>query len=426
MLNSPAAVIHKARHPREFLNNTLVNAAGIAAGQLLVLLAMPILARQYSPAAFGVYASLVAVSGVIATGAALRLEAALPATEDGETPTMYRLGLSACGISLVVGILFATVEAFRSFALPQALSGTFLAMLCISTGALHGILLLAGAALTRSGNFVHLAILRIIHPAGFVVAALLQVPGGLPVAFTIGVAGAAVCGLAFSWRQLVAPARYGIARVARKYREFPMISLPMAILDTLALALPLLYIAQHYGESAAGNYSQIQRLAAAPLLLFSAAIAQVFYKHAGDISRSGSSVRPLMWKTIRNLGISGIVLLALAAAVGDPVLSLFLGKAWRTDTGYLLLILIPVVVRTSVSPITSVILLSGQLRLGAAWQILYAASTVLVLHYMTKHFSLDQLLFGVLVNEIVMYLIYLWVVNVAVHRLERRSSQCAA
>ncbi|MDB5729858.1 MAG: hypothetical protein JWQ00_3063, partial [Noviherbaspirillum sp.] len=60
-----------------FLRNTLVNAAGIAGGQLIVLLAMPVLARKYSPAEFGVYASLVAVSSVTATAACMRFDVAL-------------------------------------------------------------------------------------------------------------------------------------------------------------------------------------------------------------------------------------------------------------------------------------------------------------------------------------------------------------
>jgi O-antigen/teichoic acid export membrane protein len=278
---------------------------------------------------------------------------------------------------------------------------------------------LFGGALTRSGSFVHIAVLRIVQPAGFITAALFMVPGGLPVAFTIGVACAAICGLVFSWRQLVSPAVCRTGQVLAKYREFPIISLPVAVLNTFALAMPLLFIGQHYGEAAAGNYSQVQRLVAAPLLLCSAAVAQVFYKHAGDVARKGQSIRPLMWKTVRNLALVGTALLALVAVIGDPVLSMFLGSGWQTDSDYLLLILIPIVVRSSVSPITSVILLTGRLRLGAAWQIFYAVSSWILLSYMSTHFPLETLLLGVLVNEIVMYLIYLWVADVSVRHLEK-------
>jgi O-antigen/teichoic acid export membrane protein len=426
MLSRGSATSAKAYFRSSFLTNTLVNAAGIVGGQLLILFATPILARKFTPAEFGVYAAVVAVSGIIATGVALRFDAALPSTSDGETPAMYRLGLSAGVASLVVGVTAVALGLHRLAPLPAALSATSIALLTITAGALQGLLLLFVAALVRRGCFSHTAMLRIAQPLAFIAAALFTIPGGLPVAFAAGVMVAAALGFALSWRHLVEPATGSMRQIARKYMEYPLISLPTAVLDTLALSMPLLFIVHYYGEAAAGNYSQVQRFAAAPLLLCAAAISQVFYKHAGDAARAGHATRPLMWNTVRSLLLAGAAIVMLAALIGEPVLLLLLGAGWRTDPGYLLLILLPAVFRVSVSPITSIFLLARQVRIGALWQVVYAAVTWAVLGYFSARFELDGLLLAILINEFVMYGLYLWMADMAVRRLDRGFVRCAA
>jgi O-antigen/teichoic acid export membrane protein len=409
-----------------FLSNTLVNASGIVGGQLLVLIATPVLARQYTPADFGVYAAVVAVSGVIATSVVLRFDVALPSTLDGETPAMYRLGVFVCVASLLVGMLLVALGVHRLLPLTPSLDVTSVALLTTVAGALQGLLLLFTAALVRRGCFPHTAVLRIVQPLAFIAVALFSIPGGLPVAFAAGVLTTAAIGFALSWRHLVQPASHGIRQIARKYWEYPLISLPPAVLDTLALSMPLLFIVQHFGEGAAGNYSQVQRFVAAPLLLCAAAISQVFYKHAGDAARAGKSTRPLMWRTVRTLLLAGSAIVVLVALIGEPVLSLLLGKGWRTDSHYLLLILLPAVFRVSVSPITTIFMLARQVRLGALWQVIYAAATWSVLNYVSARSDIDGLLVAVLINEFVMYGLHLWMADLAVRRLDRRSVQCAA
>ncbi|HJV84451.1 MAG TPA: oligosaccharide flippase family protein [Noviherbaspirillum sp.] len=416
----------KVHSRRSFLNHTLVNAGGIAAGQLIVLLATPVLARLYTPAEFGVYASLVAVCGVIATATALRFDKALPATQDDEIPSMYRLGLLACLASLVLGGFAVWLGVQHLLPWPQPLAPMALATLCVAAGGLQALMAVSGAVLVRRGAFLQLALQRMVQPACFVAAALLYVGGGLPAAFMVGLLAAALAGFAFSWPELLAPARMRAKAVARKYWEYPVVSLPMAVLDTLTLSLPLLFIVQHYGDAAGGNYSQVQRLAAAPLLLLSNAISQVFYKHAGDAARAGQSPRALMWRTVRDLALAGAAIIALVALAGEPVLSLFLGKGWRTDSHYLLLVLLPAVFRVCVSPITSIFLVMEQVRFGALWQMIYSAATWSVLGFASGRIPLDELLLAVLLNELALYGLYLWMADIAVRRGERKAIQCAA
>ena len=415
----------KAGFRKIFLSHTLINAGGIVAGQLIVLLATPLLARMYAPADFGIYASLAAVSGIFSSGAALRFDVALPSAQNKEMPPMYRLGLLACAASLLFGTLAVALNLHHHIPWPQPLAATALALLCVVSGTLQALMAIASAVLVRHGRFSQIAFMRVIQPFAFVIASLLTVPGGLPVAFAIGLAVSALSGFAFSWRQLIEPANIRIKQIARKYWEYPVLGLPMAILDTLTLSMPLLFIVQHYGESAGGNYSQVQRLAAAPLILCGSAISQVFYKHAGDATRAGQSARPLMWKTVRGLGLVGAGIIVLIALAGEPVFSLFLGKGWRTDSHYLMLVLLPAVFRVSVSPITTIFPLARRYGLGALWQIMYAIATWSMLKYASTRFSFEGLLLAVLINELILYALYLWMADITARRLEREAIQCA-
>jgi O-antigen/teichoic acid export membrane protein len=414
------------RRGNGFLNQAMLGAGSIAAGQMLLLLSMPLLARRFSPSEFGIYASLVALSSIIGTAASLRTDMALPATLDEESHRVYKMGMWACATSFVAGLLiiFPGLHAYLPW--PNALSAVHLALLCLATGCLQGLMAVFSAALVRSGRFRSIAILRLLQPGVFVGAALLPWPGDLTLAYAASLIATASAGLLFSRTCLSRSTGGNAASVIRKYWEYPVISLPVAVLDTLTLSMPLLFIMQYYGEAAGGNYSQIQRLATAPLMLCTTTVAQVFFKHAGDLARQGDPVRGLMWKTVSTLAAGGALLTLAAALAGSPLLTLFLGKNWRTDAAYLVLILTPAVCRLCVSPITCVFLLTGNIRLQALWQVTYAVVMWCVLSVAAVRVSLDQFLLAVLVSEAVLYALYLWMANIAVRRLERKTSPCAA
>lgn len=90
-----------------FLRNVSVLAGGAALAQGLSILAAPLLSRLYAPEDFGVlgvYASLLAIAGVVAS---LRYELAIPLPEDDAVAgDVLRLALVTCVlISAVAGLV---------------------------------------------------------------------------------------------------------------------------------------------------------------------------------------------------------------------------------------------------------------------------------------------------------------------------------
>jgi O-antigen/teichoic acid export membrane protein len=182
-------------------------------------------------------------------------------------------------------------------------------------------------------------------------------------------------------------------------------------LDAVALSLPLLFISSTYGVYATGNYAQIQRLIGGPLLLFSVVLGQIFFKYSGELHRAGKSSNQLFWQTIKLLMTVAFLLLLLLVFIGKPACKLLLGGGWRVDTLFLLLVTIPFVCRSVVSPISTVFLTHHRVNLAMRWQVGYFITTVTVLYCASKLLNFEQFLLIYGIHEIVMYGFYLAMAN---------------
>lgn len=394
----------------------LTTVFGIGAGQAVLLVAMPFLARQFGPAAFGSYSVIVAVAGVIATIAALRLDFAVTSARDENVAPLAKV---AVALPLVVVPLAILVLA-GLLALPMARHwsigpGDLPAIGLIAL--FQGIVLAANGLATRRGAFALLAITRIVQPLIFAALALSIVPS-LPIAMALGWGAALLCGGPLIFRTKVFGVRAKVRDAMLASWRFPAISAPMALLDVLALALPLLFIAATFGDVSAGNYAQVQRLVGAPLTLVATATAQVFFKYAGDIIRSGGHLMPFVRKVAMAMAGLSVLMAVVVLTIGHPVLAFLVGPGWRTDAGFLLLALMPVLFRVVASPISSVLVLTNRLRLVGQWQISYFVVTLLILLAAQRFLTFEGTLAVFACSEFVMYAAYLYLSFGAARRFD--------
>lgn len=379
---------------------------GIGVGQAILLVAMPFLARLYGPGAFGVYSVIVSVAGIVATIAALRLDLALSGASDTNVPALTRASV-LLPLAIVPSAALLMVAALAT---PIAHSLPFdredvpmIALIALFQG-----LVFVGSALsTRSGAFRLLATIKIIQPLVFTVTALLLIHD-LPMAMAIGWIAAFV--MAYPILRRI-PFRRGWRDTWTAFRgawRFPVISAPMALLDVVALALPLLVIASAFGERAAGNYAQVQRLIGAPLVLVATAGGQTFLKHAGDYLRGGMSVMPLFRRFVLTMmGLATLVALGVAL-LGHVALQFLIGPAWRTDTGFLLLALLPILCRVIASPVSSILILTNRISVLGVWQVTYFLVTAATLIVSARFLSFEAMLGALAASELVMYGAYLF------------------
>ena len=384
--------------------STIIVAGGAAAGQVIALAATPWLTRSYGPGEFGVYAAFAALCSVFLTVGCLRYDVAINAATDGELRPALFAALSACVAAAVVFSL-AVVLPIGGAALRRLVGDAATAPRIFAAVLLCGGYQMATAFLVREGKFTGSALLRLLQPLVFVVAALL-LPWGLIDSHLLGFfAAAPVIALAALGGRL--PALSEILESIRRHRDFALVSLPTSLLDSLSVALPVWFIAANYGADDTGQYSMAQRLLAAPAVIIAMAAGQVFLKRAGDLVRSGQSPRPLLRRSAGQLGVAAAGLLVAVVLVGSPLLSLILGAGWRTDLSFLLLALVPALIRSVVSPVTGVFIVRGRLRSAAVWQVAYFVGTGLLFLVLAGRVSLEVLLLAFCVSEALFYTWYL-------------------
>jgi O-antigen/teichoic acid export membrane protein len=396
----------------------VISAAGIGAGQFIVLLSTPVLARIYTPAQFGVYAAIVSCAAVIASVSSLRFDSAIPVVPAEDVSAISRLALILPVVvgPMVVSIVTLLPEGINQLKLSLT-DGAWFAIAVVAV--MQGVTATANSLCTRRGDFVLAALIKVVQPIAFAATAWLLVRD-LSFALAISWIVALLVGLrAFRGVGLVTGWRDSTDAYRRAWR-YPVIFAPVSLLDTLTQALPLLAIVSIFGGADGGNYSQVQRLIGAPLMLVGLAVGQVFLKHAGDLIRTSNSLTPLFLRVLRNLALLACLIVTIVVVAGDWALALFLGHGWRTDTMFLVLVILPVVFRTIVSPLSSVFLLHSRIGLAALWQATYFLVTASVIFFGRSSVSLDYLLAALVCSEFLMYSVYFFLAYSLVRRVDRR------
>ncbi len=274
--------------------------------------------------------------------------------------------------------------------------------------ALCGAMVLIGSNITmREGRYVRNAAIRSAQSIIFVCFAFVASKLGLLIA---NVLASIVVGIGV-FLYLIAGIRkiafLEIRSAAKKYMEYPVLVAPTSLLDAAALTLPVLFISGSYGFESTGHYTQIQRLIGAPILMAGIVVGQLFMKRSGELFRSGHSSRRLLWKSVGILSVGAILLLIGLATFGEVACRAILGDAWRVDTKFLLIVMTPLLFRAVVSPITTITLTHGRIRVGTLWQVYYFASTYLGLLYAARTMNFENFLIFYAIIEIVAYSLYL-------------------
>lgn len=407
------------------MTRSLLLAFGAAFGPFIQFLATPLLARTYPPAEFGLLALFLSVAGVMVAISCLRYESVIVVVDDDQLHAAVWVAMVSALLLSVVLLLLVYFGAF------QQMLGQLEALGCELWGipifSLCGGLLLVGMQLTlRRGDFGLNAVFRSGQTIAFVALALLWMNIGLVKASVLSGMILALPVLAYIAKTTPAASMSKLRALAYERSNHPLLLMPTSLLDALALAAPVLFIGNAYGAESTGNYSQIQRLVGAPLVLLGLVVGQLFLKRSAEIYRGGESSRPLLWKSIGVLTIPAAALILFLAVAGEYVLIWLLGSGWRTDTLFILLVTVPLLCRLIVSPVSSVFITHGSIGVGVKWQIGYFFSTVCLLYWASANLRLEGLLFLYACHEAVVYCIYLYMADRVAQKVRSDMPKAAA
>lgn len=322
------------------LRATVTLLMGGALAQLVPLLLGPVLARLFTPQAFGVFTTFSTVAATVAVVACGRYEFALPMARDEDEAAVLlalcvRIGLLVLVLSVpLAALLNMTGHLPLPWLLPLAVA---------AAGALQLLIMWSN----RAQRFRALAISRVLQYGG---AALLQValgvalwgaarqPAGAEAAWALviapvisGVLAALVLvqpAPAGGWRALLpARAHPGMRQVAVKFRDFPLLNTPHAFLGALQDALAVAMLVAFSGHAAAGFWGLGLRYLKAPATLVGSAVSQALYPRLEGAQPADAqrAVRQIM----ALLGAVALGLMLVLMVAGPWLFRLVFGAAWQ-------------------------------------------------------------------------------------------------
>ena len=323
-----------------FGRGVAILAGGTAMGQIIAAAGSPILSRLYTPGemgAFGIYVTFVLFAQ---TGSSLMYDWAIVAADDDH---------EAAVLAAVAGVL----------AVPTCIIATAGLFLLVTSDSLGygrlpiGVVPLATVSLLVTATFTTLRY-WFIRDGGFAVissALVIQNGGRTAIQIGTGAAGAGwwglgvgdVCGRALGvGRKLtfalpvIRDELHGVnlsdvRRTMRKFRRFPLYSLPSSLINTLALNLPLPLLVATFGFQAGGYYGLVLAVVGAPLAVVGGSVGDAFYHRIGGIARTDpAAARPLLVRTAASLLAAGALPALLLAIAGPALFATIFGERWRT------------------------------------------------------------------------------------------------
>lgn len=293
-----------------FVKNVLIVMSGTAIAQILGFALSPIISRLFSPSDFGIFGSFNAVATTIAAGVTLQYTQAIMLPKEKENA--FNLFFVSCLCTLIIAFILLTV----CLIIPSTVNGV------MKTNGKWALVLLVVAIVTSGFNqscqawcirvkaFKHTSASQVIRSlssngtqiglgylkagaAGLIVSSILaDILANLNLARVV-------------FRDLVALRRNirwkKMKQLAKVYRDFPMYSASMEMINSLSLGLPVLLLTHFYGIAVAGAYAFSMRIISTPMNFVLTALRQVLFQKAAEAHNNGDRLMPLYVKITSGL-----------------------------------------------------------------------------------------------------------------------------
>lgn len=334
--------------------------------QAITIVVALLLSRLYEPVDFGVFSIFNSLTLILAVVAAGRFELAIVAAEkEIHAQKLFQLAIKI-SIYVFLGLqvifllfsdeiaLLVTLEEEYYWILWLVPIGTLASSLNQVLGYLsnrfkeYGSLSLAkvNQSVASSAGSLGLGIIQ-AHPLGLVSGNIL---GHLANFLTLWWKSRHQDWLRFRGRSVS-------KSLFRRYRDFPTISLPAALIDTISVNVPIFMIVTLFDTTITGHYGFAYRLLNLPVVLIGMSVSQIFFQRFSELYHQGGNYRGFLLKTWGFLSILGLVPFTVLFFYGPELFTLFFKKKWLM-AGEMASIMSPMLFFVFVSSPTSTVFVS--------------------------------------------------------------------
>lgn len=318
----------------EFNKNVLVLLKGTTIAQGLSILISPILSRIYTPEEFGVfalYASIVGIIGVIATG---RYELSIVISKsDEEANSLVKLSLKIAlfisGALMVLALFLADYFA-TLLKTPEIKNWLYIVPVSVFLLAFYNTFNLLFTRFKAFNKISNAGIIQSTTTNGLNLGLGVFNNGalGLILGQIIGQL-ASVVYLFKSNGYSLSTIRKSKMRVGKKYAHFPLKNGLSGFLNILANQLPVLLISSLFGAAIIGFYSLVLKVLNLPMSLIGKSFSQVYYQKIAEIHKNEDDGE---FRFVRNTTLKLLALGAIPSIIlflfGEELFSFVYGDEW--------------------------------------------------------------------------------------------------
>jgi O-antigen/teichoic acid export membrane protein len=334
-------ILNQLLRKSEFIKNTSKLAGATVIAQFIPFLAIPLLARIYTPAEFGwfgVYYALANIISVVATG---RYELAILLPDNRRK--VNHITRLAESLTLATGLLVFLVTLFFHPSVSRVLSvepvAAILMLLPLSITCM-ALLQVYAYRHNREKNYTIISSGKIIYS---IVLAASQIGLGYLGFTTAGLIFGSVIAVGVHaltlrlWRREVfrepEPLSLPLMKeLASTYSDFPKHNAPHSMTSAISVQVPVMLINRFLSEAIAGLYHMAFRIVQAPVILITGSIGQVYSQTVSEMYRSGGDIHRFTRRLYVVLSMLSFFPFALLTVWGAEIFTFILGEQW-TEAG---------------------------------------------------------------------------------------------
>jgi O-antigen/teichoic acid export membrane protein len=148
-----------------------------------------------------------------------------------------------------------------------------------------------------------------------------------------------------------------IKRLAVRYKQFPLLSSPSALLNAGGLMLPAIMLSAYYGAYVTGLFGLAMRIVGLPSSLVLGAISQVYLGEASRVSRDDPGALPGLFDSVTAKLIPFSLLVLLFGCLSPFAFGFVFGPEWKRAGVFAAVLSLHAAAQLVVSPISNIAIL---------------------------------------------------------------------
>lgn len=326
-----------------FRSDVLVSVLGTAGGQAINILAIPFLARLYSPTDFGIWALYMVATSILSIIITLRLDIPVVAAKAAKTAASVLIFASCLTVAAAVAMEGALLAWWAVVGPSSNAKLTWLAWAPLGIGA-TALYAIFSSWWLRTGGLSRITAARIAFPLCSISLQFFwhQWPNGMGL-----VAGNCLAQSAVSlvMGALIFPEirRYfrfrdftlrSLALLSR-YRSIALYTTPYSLQGQAFRQIVVVVVASYASVSASGSYAMAQRIVYNPLAVIAAALEQAIYPRLAR-TPDDKAIHRLIARVMMGLSALLAAGCAFTTVFADRLVPLLLGTEWVSSTPYVI------------------------------------------------------------------------------------------